>query len=160
MNISNGHDAKKRKTGDDGGASLSGGQEGSGDGLAQALMLAMNQLLDQNRSQVASIASMQEEMKSMGGKMDRMEGEMKSLKQKCDKMELEKSVANSIVIKKLDSSHNFHRKIVSRLDDAENRQKYQEVLLKNQKWKYSAPFQDVSNNTQRILDRIKKTTCD
>ena len=64
-NSSKGHDAKKRKT-DDGGGGLASVE---GEGLARELMSAMNQLLEQNRSQMA-------EIKSMGSKMARMEGKI------------------------------------------------------------------------------------
>ena len=49
--------------------------------------------------------------------------------------------------------------MISRFDDVENKQKYNEVLLKNQKWEYSAP---VSNNrrVKPFLDDIKENTCD
>ena len=71
----------------------------------------------------------------MGGKIDRMGGEIKSLREKCD-----------------------------RIDDIENRQKYHEVLLKNQKWNYSADHEtdpDVADNSRekQLLDDIKEMTC-
>ena len=45
----------------------------------------------------------------------------------------------------------------TRFDDVENRQKYHEVLLKNQQWKYSAPYPNkFSIGEHRVLDQMKK----
>ena len=53
---------------DIGGAALAAvGQEQMDDGLAQQLMSAINQLLGLNRSQMATMAGMQEEMESYDG---------------------------------------------------------------------------------------------
>ena len=123
-NSSKGHDAKKRKA-DDGGGGVASME---GEGLARELMSAMNQLLEQNRSQMAEMKSMRGDMKSIKDEMKDMRSEVIHLRQKCD--------------------------------DAENRQKYHEVLLKNQKWQYSAPFPNADSQENRFLDRIKKITCD
>ena len=89
--------------------------QGSENGLAQ-MMSAMNQLLDQNRLQMA-------EMKSM-------RVEIATLRDKCDAME-----------KSLQSAMD------SRFNDVDNKLQYHEVLLKNQKWDYSATsYPDVSES--------------
>ena len=140
MSSNTGDDGKKRRINYDGGAALSagkGGREG-GDGFAQ-IMSAMNQLLDQNRLQMA-------EMKSMADKIGSMEGEIKGMKQKCDVME--KSLSG------------FRNQSVSRFDDVENRQKYHEILLKNQQWEYSAPdIEPAESLEEDFLDDIKEETC-
>ena len=111
------------------------GQEGSGL-LARELLSAMNQLLEQNRSQM-------EEMKSIGSKMDKMGSKVDSMEGKIDMMEVD---MNSLKEK---------------CDDAENRQRYHDVLLKNQRWEYSAPYPNVADaHEKRTLDKIKTQTCD
>lgn len=132
MSYDNGDHSKKRKA-DGGGATSAVGQDG--DGLSRELMSAMNQLLDQNRLQMAGMDRIEGEMKSI-------KDEIKNLRDKCDTME--KSLQSA-----MDSRFDD---VDTRFDDAEdkfrdvhNKQKYHEVLIKNQRWTYSAPFPNVSS---------------
>ena len=144
MSSSTGDDGKKRRINYDGGAALSvgkGGRELGGDGFAQILS-AMNQLLDQNRLQMA-------EMKRMADTIGSLEGEIKGMKQKCDVME-----------KSLQSAIELRFDVDNKFECVENRQKYHEVLLKNQQWKYSAPDIESADDSleEYFLDDIKEQT--
>ena len=67
---------------------------------------------------------------------------MRYIREKCDAME--RSLQN----------HSENQSAMdSRFDDAENRQKYHEVLLKNQKWEYAVPA-EVNSPGKRFLDEI------
>ena len=144
MSSDNGDHAKRRRVDNGVGSALSAGPESDGasrgdDGqgengfVARELMSMMNKLLDQNRS---TERKMLEETKIMRGEMKSMQKEIMQLRGKCDTME--KSLLSA-----MDSRFDD---VDSRFDDAEdkfrdvdNNQKYQ-VLLKTQKWEYSAPY--------------------
>ena len=142
MSTDNGDQRKKRRVDNGVGfAPLSAGRDGGReDGLAEVLLSTMNKLLDQNRSMESKIDMMKVEMKEM-------KEEMNTLGDKCDTME--KSLSE------------FRSQNASHFDDVENRQKYHEVLLKNQKWEYAAPYpNEFSIGEHRVLDQMKKITCD
>jgi hypothetical protein len=95
-----------------------------------------------------------EQNRRMESKMDLLQAEIKCLREKCDVM------ARSMQANETAAS-NFRDQTVLRLGDVENRQKYHEILLKNQKWEYSAPCLGVARGStvKRFLDQIKKATC-
>ena len=156
MSGNNGEDAKRRRVEVGGGATLSMGREGGGDGLAQIAAM-MNQLLDQNRaqttevnqlldlnhSQMAEMKSMRGDIKSMTGKIDRMEGEIKSLRGE---------------VKYLREKSNDVSRMGVRLDVVVNKLRYHDVLLKNQKWEYPVIIPDIRGD--RFLSLIKARTCE
>ena len=85
--------------------------------------------MHQNRTQNENIANilhlmkgMQGDMKSMQSEMKDMRGEITQLRKKCDDMHTEVS-----------------SDMKSGFADICNKQKYHDVMLKNQKWVYSAP---------------------
>ena len=161
MSSESGERAKKRRVDSGGGAALSVGQgerEGD-DGLARReLMSMMNQLLDQNRLQMAEMKSMGGKIASLEGKIDRMEGEMKSMRGEMKNMRGEINDKND----EMETSARFdHVDIV--ISDVMDKLNYHEVMLESQKWEYSAPYPNsVSNNSteKHLLDQIKEQTCD
>ena len=152
---------KKRKNGDEE-ISLSAGQEKE-DGLAhelKAIKSVMKELLDHSHSQVASI---QDEMKSTNDEVKGMRNNVKNIRDKCNAMEksLQKIQNTNSSLHETDT--NFRDQMDSRFDNVENKQKYHELLLKNQKWEYSAPCLDGDSNlpprSQHFLGQIKDKTC-
>ena len=116
-------DRKKRKINDQGGTvGVDGGNEEA------TLTKTMNVIINQNRDMLEMMKSMQEEMEFMKSGMKNLQGEMKTLQGRAGWMD------NSVrdVKKKQNTNHMM-------LLDMDKRQKYHEVLLKNQKWEYSAP---------------------
>eukprot|EP00579_Thalassiosira_antarctica_P017897 CAMPEP_0201947038 /NCGR_PEP_ID=MMETSP0903-20130614/54733_1 /ASSEMBLY_ACC=CAM_ASM_000552 /TAXON_ID=420261 /ORGANISM="Thalassiosira antarctica, Strain CCMP982" /LENGTH=526 /DNA_ID=CAMNT_0048490159 /DNA_START=164 /DNA_END=1741 /DNA_ORIENTATION=- len=153
---------KKRKENGDEEFSLCAGHEKE-DGLAHELMAiksVMKELLDHSHSQMASI---QDEMKSMNAEMKGMRNDVKNARDKCDAMEklMQQTQHANSRLKKKDT--NFRDRMESRFDDVENKQRYHEVLLKNQIWKYSAPLPDGDSDlhprSRRFLGQIERETC-
>jgi len=117
--MSNNGNTKKRRV--EGGArvSLDGAGESCSSESAElsAIKSMMQELVQQNRTQTTTIL----EQNAM---MQIMRGEIKQLTEKCDAMEttIEKDI------------------IISRFDEIDDKLNYHEILLQNQKWKYSAPY--------------------
>ena len=118
----------------------------------------MDEMLQQAHQQADNVASIAENMASMMQMMKGMQGEISRLTKKCDGMEkslqktnnnvtqIEKSIRtlpkkqNANIISRLDYLQtNSTNNIISRLDSIDDRLKYHEILLQNQKWEYSAP---------------------
>ena len=111
----------------------------------------MNQLLDHSRSQMTIMTNMQHEMKNI-------QGEMKHLREKCDMMERSLQTARVVVENSSsdisETASKFRDRVDSRFADVEDRQKYHEVLLKNQKWEYSAPLFPITSEVLLNIDRM------
>ena len=137
----NNNDAKKRRA-DDGGSVVAAAAAAveTPSSKDDKLMSALHQLLDQNSTQMAMIKNMQ-------GDITSMKGEITQLREKCDGME---------------------KIMLSRFDGVDNKQKYHEVLMQNQKWNYSAPrpSQEYWNTiddadvgyVEEFLEQIKEET--
>lgn len=125
---------KKKRRVDEGGGHLlpSVGDE-------DRLMQTLNELLDSNRTQMAMMSSMQDEMKGLKGEIIRLTEKCndmnKSIIQTNDYCNQMKKSNQIMQVTQSNISDNMN----SRFDDMDNKQKYHEVLLKNQQWKYSAP---------------------
>jgi len=119
-----------------------------------AIKSSIDELVHQNRTQNDNIANMlqlmkgmKDDMKGMQSEMKDMRGEIAQLRKKCDKSSAD---------------------IISRFDGMENKQKHHDVLLKNQKWEYSAPGLTVSyldsigvdqrDEVEDLLRQIQKYT--
>ena len=139
----NGNTKKRRVEGGgarvsiDGGGIIGGGENSSAE--LSAIKSMMLELVNQNRIQTNMMQSMQ-------GKINNMHGEITRLSNKCNTMETKiKSVKLSqrkslAAIKTLQSAH--HTKsddMKSQLNGVDEKLKYHDILLQNQKWKYSAP---------------------
>ena len=168
MNMnSSGGSTKKRRVGE-------GGGEGDDDDLSEARE-ELRTISTHMSSMVNMMKNMQEEMKSMRGDMNSMKGEIKHLTEKCDRMEesidvMQKTQSTNsyVMISRCDG---MEKLMLSRFDKVDDKQKYHEVLLKNQKWKYSAPRPsqeywdsigvgdvDVSINVETFLQQIQQCT--
>ena len=150
-----------------------------------------NEMLQQAHQQADNVASIAENMASMMQMMKGMQGEISRLTEKCDGMEqalqktntivtqIEKSIQtlpkkqNANIISRLDYLQtNSTNNIISRLDNIDDRLKYHEILLQNQKWEYSAPrpsdyywelgiWEDGNEDEEEpedFLDQIRKET--
>jgi len=145
---------KKRKADNEGAALFAEENQGNLACELKGIKSAMKELLDHSRSQTMSMASMQHEMNDMKEEVKQMRSEMKNLSEKSDMLEN----ANSRWFGEVDS-----------------RLKYHEVMLKNQKWEYSAPppssryWRSVGHTEHDesyagleatdFLDQIKTNTC-
>ena len=110
-------------------------EQGDGLGLAQQLMSAMTQLLDHSRTQQTELRELREEMKSMKGEISSMKDELKQMNEKMATRE--------------------------GMNDVNRKQKYHEILLKNQKWEYPLDIPtDVDFETKYFLSGLKRMTCD
>jgi len=147
----NTNDAKKRRV-DGGGAISSVG--GGGDESREDILMSMI------HQQMTMMKGMQDEMKSM-------RKDITNLTKKCDDMCREQNGIHKD-IKKLQSKQNtistdiklgFYN-VSNRFDDVDNKLKYHTLLMKNQKWEYSAPLRDPSDSsdTADFLKQIKKQT--
>ena len=94
-----------------------------------AMKSSIDELVHQNRTQNENIANILQLMKGMQDEMKDMRGEITQLRQKCDDM---------------------HTKLNENADSANHKLKYHDMLLQNQKWKYSArhPSDDYWNSVQ------------
>ena len=133
---SNTDSAKKRRVGDEGGGVGTFG-ENNMDGLVQeelrTISSHMTNMMEQSRMQTENMTNMVQMMKCM-------QGEIARLTEKCDGMEksievMKESQNNNMQVAQTTISANMN----SRFDDVDNKQQYHEVLLRNQRWKYSAP---------------------
>jgi len=106
---------KKRRVGDDTPAAET---ENNNNELI-AIKSTMNELVHQNRTQNENIANMLQLMKTMQSEMKDMQGEITQLRKKCDDVHTEVSSV-----------------VTNRFDMLDNKQKYHEVILKNQKWTF------------------------
>ena len=80
---------------------------------------------------------MQEEVKNM-------KEEIINLKRKCFFME--KLMQENPYSKEAESNFHVRSQINTRFDDVESKQKYHEILLKNQKWEYPVPLPSNDSN--------------
>ena len=138
-------DSKRRRVGEGGssggdGIPPVGGNDHQNDNTSVHRELSemksiMNDLMNQNRTQAENISSMLQMMQSQSRDInqltqanDTMQGDINRLTQKCHSIEtsiLDNSTATSLL-----------RTTCDRIED---KQKYHERLLQNQKWVYSAP---------------------
>ena len=120
-----------------------------------AIKSTIDELVHQNRTQNENITNllqlmkgMKDDMKFMQSEMKDMQGKITQLRQKCDDM---------------------HTKLNENADSTNHKLKYHDVLLQNQKWKYSAryPSDDYWNSVRgsdqyyeakRFLEEMKKCT--
>jgi len=149
---------KKRKIDDQGGTVGGGGGGESATAVNEEATLnkTMSEIMNQNRD-------MLEMMKSMQGEMMSMKHDIKSIQSKQVRVESSLGLSMRDVKKKQNANHMM-------LLDMDKRQKYHEVLLKNQKWEYSAPrpSQEYWNGldpvedgeAEKFLESIKKYTKD
>ena len=142
---------KKRRVGGD----TSAAETGNNNNELITIKSSIDELVHQNRTQNDNIANMlqlmkgmQDDMKGMQDEMKDMRGEITQLRQKCDDM---------------------HTKLNENADSTNHKLKYHDVLLQNQKWKYSArhPSDDYWNSVRgsdqyyeakRFLEEMKKCT--
>ena len=166
---------KKRRVDEGGG----GEQSSNGGGLVHedlraissqmtSMMQTLNQLVDSNRTQMAMMSSMQGEITRLTEKCDEikgLKGEIIRLTEKCNIMD-KMSVAR---FDRMDDKQNtISENMNSRFEDVDNKQKYHQVLLKNQQWKYSASRppngywdgldEDEDVAAEEFLQQIKKYT--
>jgi len=124
-NMSGRSDRKKRKI-DDQGGTLGGGEDGRSTEEI-TLTKTMTEIINQNRDMLQMMKSMQE-------KQDRIETSMQGIEVRQGKMERSMQTMhkkqNTNTMKLLD--------VKSVLGTVDEKQKYHEILLKNQKWEYSA----------------------
>ena len=125
--------AKKRKSD----APLPTDQErGDGGGLAEELkaMLksAVKELMDHSSSQMSS---MQNKMDLMIDKMERLEARNVQLEESLQKTHTIVNIAPASDL--LGTESKVREQMDSRFDNVEIRLKYQEVMMKNQKWEYA-----------------------
>ena len=145
---------KKRRVGGDTPAAET---DSNNNELIAMMKSSIDELVHQNRTQNDNIANilqlmkgmqsgmkgMQSEMKGMQSEMKDMRGEITQLRQKCDDM---------------------HTKLNENADSTNHKLKYHDVLLQNQKWKYSARYPsddywnsvEVRTNIMRLRDSSKK----
>jgi len=138
----NTNDAKKRRV-DGGGISggiPSAGSSGDQESREDMLMKMMHQ-------QMAMMKGMQDEMKSMHKEMKSMQDSLKIMNSSMQNMQVRQSRMES----SMQTMHNKQncnttklRDIRGRFMKAETKQKYHEILLKNQKWEYSVPRPDAA----------------
>ena len=103
------------------------------------LMQTLNQLLDSNRTQMAMMSSMQGEITRLTVKCDRMERSIDTM-QRTQNANYNSTNQIKRTIKSMQMAQNtISQNTNSRFDDVDNKQKYHEVLIKNQQWKYAAP---------------------
>ena len=151
---------RKRKAGADGSVAAYAGQEekevGSARGELNVIKSVMQELLDQSRSQTTSMAHMQREMEGMREEMKMMRDEVTILSEKCDMKN-----TNSCPVEKETS---IRDQMDARFGDVDDKLKYHEVLLKNQKWKYedSPGYDDplVGFEYHPFVASIRNLTCD
>jgi len=105
--------------------------EGMPGSFAHAMMSKIDQLLDHTHSQTASIMNLQKELECLKEDLGKAQEERLEMKTKMERM--------------------FER--------VEHKQKYHSILLKNQKWEYSAPFPDDGSHP-RLLKELRDCTCD
>ena len=109
---------------------------------------SIEKLVHQNHTQSENILNMLQLMKGMQNEMKDMRGEITQLREKCDDM---------------------HTKLNENTDSTNHKLKYHDVLLQNQKWKYSArhPSNDYWNSVRgsdqyyeanRFISDIKRCT--
>jgi len=124
----------------------------------------MDELMNQNRTQAENISRMLQMMQSQSRDIsqltqanDTMQGKINRLTQKCHSIEtsiLDNSTATSLL-----------RTTCDRIED---KQKYHDVMLQNQQWKYSAPYpsddywttldEDEDEQAEKFLKQIKTYT--
>ena len=107
---------KKRRVGGD---TATAETENNNNNELIAIKSTMNELVHQNRTQNENIANMLHLMKGMQGEMKDMREEITQLRKKCDDMYTE-----------------VRSDMKSGFDDVSTKQKYHEVILKNQKWTF------------------------
>ena len=150
---------KKRKI-DDQGGTVGGG--GGGESVAAVneeatltLTKTMTEVVNQSRDMLQMMQSMQEEMKNM-------QNTMKNIQSKQIRVENSNSQSMRDVKKKLNTNH-------MKFLDMDEKLKYHEVLLKNQKWEYSAsrPLydgywdnldEDEDEAAEEFLEQVEKYT--
>jgi len=172
IKMSNNGNTKKRRVGGDGArVSIDGGGESNSASELAAIKSMMQELVQQNRTQTNMINNMQgkindiqEEITQLSKKcmsqnrtqtsmMQNMQGDITRLTNRCDRMERDnkRSVLN----------------MNSRFDVVEDKLKYHDILLQNQKWKYLVPRPpdeywsrtDVDDEeVEDFLNQIKKCT--
>jgi len=150
--MSNRGNTKKRRVG---GGDTGVSDNGGGSELA-AIKSMMQELVQQNRTQIDMISNMQ-------GKINNMQGEITRLSQKCNTTE---TTIKSVKV----SQGKSLAAINSRFDEVNDKLKYHDILLQNQGWKYSAPHpsteywsnfdEDEENEAEDFLNHIKKSTED
>ncbi|KAL7553982.1 hypothetical protein ACHAWF_017351 [Thalassiosira exigua] len=127
----------------------------------QELLLALNQLLDQQRAQAALMEGMREEMTGVKRAMEQSQDELRSVQRELSSLRNE--------VERLRERHgakesgvelqdDFRDHVDSRLNNLDNRQLYHEMLMKNREWKYPAriPRRFAEN---AFLKSVKKATC-
>jgi len=169
---SNTKSTKKRRAGEGNNGGASGFQvDSSEQDELKVLSSHLTSMMEHNRVQTENMTDMMDMMKSMQGeiaslrnKNDAMEKVMKKTLTKCDN--LEKSLVARFDIVE-DKQNTISEDMNSRFDDMDKKQKYHEVLLKNQQWKYSAPRPSLEywdtvgvddEAAESFLEQIKKYT--
>ena len=158
--MSNRGNAKKRRVGGGARKSADNGESGSSSELA-AIKSMMQELVNQNRTQTNMMQSMQGEITRLKKKCNTMETTMKSVKSS-----QEESLA---AIKTIQSAHDTKSdNMKTQLNVVENKQKYHDIILQNQKWVYSAKYpseeywdslnEDEHVVARKFLRKIKKCT--
>ena len=171
--MSNRGNTKKRRVGGGGSrVSIDGSGSSGGDSELVAIKSMMQELVQQNRTQTNMINSMQAEITQLSKKcmsqnrtqtnmIQSMQGDITSLTKKCNTME---TTMKSVKLSQGKSLAAMN----SRFDEVNDKLKYQEILLQNQGWKYSAPHpsteywstfdEDEETEAEDFLNHIKKST--
>ena len=169
----NSNTKKKRRVGSDN--DCASGEHGMDCTVHQELndiKSTMNEMMEHTRLQTQNMTNMMHMMKCMQGeitslrnKNDGMEKLMQKTLTKCDNLE-------NMLLERFDSMDDNQNIISddmnSRFDDVDKKQKYHEVLLRNQQWKYSAPRppqeywntidDDEADSVEQFLSQIKQRT--
>ena len=151
-------DTKRRRVGEggcggDGIPPVDGGYQNDNTSVQQELIemkSKMNELM-------GNMTNMLQMMQAQSNAINNMQGDINRLTQKCHSMEtsiLDSSTATSLL-----------RTTCDRIED---KQKYHDVMLQNQQWKYSAPYpdddywttldEDEDEQAEKFLEQIKKCT--
>jgi len=120
------------------------------------------------QKQIAMMNGMQDEMKSMHNEIKSMQKDIKQLTKKCDNMgRKQEGIHEDIGLLQTNQNTNSTSMIL-KFKKVDDKLKYQDVLLKNQKWKFSAPRpdlafwnglpDDVTAEVEDFLKQIKKQT--
>jgi len=153
-----------------------------------AMKSSIDELVHQNRTQNENIANilqlmkgMQDEMKDIRGEIKDMRGEITQLRQKNEMKDMRKDMNGmkkevTKLTKKCNGMEKVQKDIKSSIDNdmsgrfdiVDEKQKYHEMILKNQKWEYSASSLTVSyfdsigadqrGEVEKFLKKIQKYT--
>jgi len=139
-----------------------------------AMKSTINELLNQTRTQTDNMTSMMQLMSSMQGEIKNMRRDMNALSNKCDGLQnsiqsihRNSLIDNNMIRSRFDDVEEQIEDLDTRFGHAHDKLNYHYILLKNQKWEYSAYFppdhywvdSDASQaEAESFLKVIKKNT--